>query len=111
MLAEGDAHQHPIEAATQEQIERLIDAIAQGIGNGAVVPRIAALETHQKRLEADLASLQEMAQVSGPAVDDRSQLDPARREGFAAELNSRLRMVLKGLVFDKDGGIREWNFQ
>ena len=66
-------------------------------------------------MSEELAELQEQAQVASPVNQRRRRDELLEAIGHVteidpAELNSKLRMVLKGIVINRDGGIREWNF-
>jgi DNA invertase Pin-like site-specific DNA recombinase len=98
---------------TQHQIERLVQLAAEGIDTPSVGLKLRSLEKDQKELLATLASLEELASVASPASIRR------RRDGLLSVLGStddpqllnvKLRQVLKGVVFNKDGGIKDWQF-
>jgi DNA invertase Pin-like site-specific DNA recombinase len=99
----------------QQQIERLVELAAEGIDNASVGLKIRTLEAQQKEMVSELAELQEQAQVASPVNQRRRRDELLEAIGHVteidpAELNYKLRMVLKGIVINRDGGIREWNF-
>jgi DNA invertase Pin-like site-specific DNA recombinase len=97
---------------SQQQIERLIQFVAEGTDSEAVGSRITALEGHQKKLAAELADLESLASATAPASQLRRRDDLLRNlsTNDPALLNVKLRAVLKGVVFTVEGGIKEWQF-
>jgi hypothetical protein len=116
------------------QIERLVQLAAEGIDNTTVGSKIRALEATQKEMLASLSELEEKALVASPVAQRRRRdelLNSLRDIPFhsgasplwdgvmmrndlsavnASELNVKMRMVFKGIVLDKSGGIQEWIF-
>lgn len=66
------------DAAIGRELERLIDAVAQGVALGTLVPRIKALELERAGIAADLAQ--------ATAAHDVIALHPAAIEQYAADV-------------------------
>ena len=72
------------------------------------------MEAHQKVLAAELADVETLASASSPASLKRRRHELLALIGQdapeAAELNAKLRTVLKGVTFNANGSIKSWEF-
>ena len=97
---------------SQQQIERLIQMVAEGTDSEAIGSKIMALEVQQRFLLAELSDLEELASATS-ATSQRRRRDDLLANLYSSDpalLNVKLRQVLKGIVFTVEGGIKEWEF-
>jgi DNA invertase Pin-like site-specific DNA recombinase len=116
--------------ACQLQIDRLIQAVADGVlADDAVKDKIGSLTASKKVLLASLKEAEETALLLSPATQKRHRRELLNEvlavpylsdDGFQARrdlsktditaLNTKLRLVVQSITFEKNGAVKDYQF-